>query len=280
MASSAFRVKAPFSGTGPLIIIGMHRSGTSFITRLLSELGVYVGRALDSHHESICFKRVNRQLLWDQGAHWARPEPFLRRLADPQFVREGAQRAVALLEQWRDLYGEVAEGELWGWKDPRNTLTLPIWLKVFPSARVLHVVRHGIDVALSLYRREWRRYLRSSRERRMFPPTIGAGYRLWRTYVEVGLRLEQEAPGAGVMRLRYEDMLAHPRQSIESLVRFVGLEVDAETASALVGRIARSPTKPSRWEALWVRLLLGLRGIDPTPLVRLGYDVSWPDRRL
>jgi len=272
-------MKALFSETDPLIVIGMHRSGTSFIARLLSELGVHVGRALDSHHESICFKRVNRQLLWDQGAHWARPAPFLRRLADPQFVREAAQRAVALLEQWGDLYGEVAEGEPWGWKDPRNTLTLPVWLEIFPSARILHVVRHGIDVALSLYRREWRRYLRPSQERRMFPPTVETGYRLWRTYVEVGLRLEQEAPGVKVMRLRYEDVLAHPQRSIASLIRFVGLEVDVETASALVSRIARRPTRPSLWEVLWVRLLLKLGLIDPALLIRLGYGETWPNER-
>src|SRR5262249_51761949 len=38
----------------------------------------------------------------------------------------------------------------WGWKDPRNTYTLPIWLDVFPHAKVVHVYRHGVDVAHSL----------------------------------------------------------------------------------------------------------------------------------
>ncbi len=30
----------------------------------------------------------------------------------------------------------------WGWKDPRNTFTLPMWLSIFPKARVLHVLRN------------------------------------------------------------------------------------------------------------------------------------------
>jgi hypothetical protein len=42
----------------------------------------------------------------------------------------------------------------WGWKDPRNTLLLRPWLEVFPEAKVVHVVRNGVEVALSLARRE------------------------------------------------------------------------------------------------------------------------------
>src|SRR5581483_8650130 len=42
----------------------------------------------------------------------------------------------------------------WGWKDPSNTITLPIWLKLFPHARLIHVVRNGVDIADSLYRRQ------------------------------------------------------------------------------------------------------------------------------
>jgi hypothetical protein len=44
----------------------------------------------------------------------------------------------------------------WGWKDPRNSITLPVWLKLFPDARVIHIVRNGVDVAESLYRRQQR----------------------------------------------------------------------------------------------------------------------------
>ncbi|MBW1793701.1 MAG: sulfotransferase [Deltaproteobacteria bacterium] len=49
-------------------------------------------------------------------------------------------------------YQETAP-PFWGWKDPRTTLTLPLWLKLFPKARIIHVIRNGIDSALSLWRR-------------------------------------------------------------------------------------------------------------------------------
>src|SRR5699024_2516440 len=38
----------------------------------------------------------------------------------------------------------------WGWKDPRNVYTLPIWLRLFPKAKVIFIKRHGVDVAASL----------------------------------------------------------------------------------------------------------------------------------
>ena len=42
----------------------------------------------------------------------------------------------------------------WGWKSPLTTFTLPIWLDLVPHAKVIHIYRHGVDVANSLRQRE------------------------------------------------------------------------------------------------------------------------------
>src|SRR5205814_6378464 len=44
----------------------------------------------------------------------------------------------------------------WGWKDPRSTFTLPMWLRIFPNAKVVSIERNGVDVAESLRAREVR----------------------------------------------------------------------------------------------------------------------------
>ena len=41
----------------------------------------------------------------------------------------------------------------WGWKDPSNTFTLPIWLSIFNNAKVIYVLRHPLDVSRSLLNR-------------------------------------------------------------------------------------------------------------------------------
>ena len=45
----------------------------------------------------------------------------------------------------------------WGWKDPQTIFTLPLWLKLFPDAKLIYLTRNGVDVAASLLTREQKR---------------------------------------------------------------------------------------------------------------------------
>lgn len=152
----------------PVVVMGMHRSGTSMVIRMLRRLGVFTGWELDANGEAVFFVLRNRAVLEAQGARWDRPGP-IDEVLESAPLRE---RVVAALE--RDLHSPSVMSYLgpagyllhrsparlrrpWGWKDPRNTLLLPLWLEIFPSARVVHVVRNGVDVALSLAGRERRR---------------------------------------------------------------------------------------------------------------------------
>ena len=47
----------------PVIIIGMHRSGTSMLTRQLHALGIHMGKDLTINAEARCFQELNRGLL-------------------------------------------------------------------------------------------------------------------------------------------------------------------------------------------------------------------------
>src|SRR5712691_292504 len=169
----------------PIIIIGMHSSGTSLITGIISRLGVHIGNdsAFSKENESGFFREINNHLLRDQGAHWAKPAPFISRLNDENFIQENVRKALALFNNSEDTYGKVEGDQLWTWKDPRTTVTVPIWLNIFPEAKVLHVIRNGIDVALSLHRREPRRYFFRSDAERMVPPIFTKGYQLWEQYL-------------------------------------------------------------------------------------------------
>ena len=71
-----------------------------------------------------------------------------------------------------------------GMEDSRSTLTLPVWLSIFPEARVIHIVRNGIDVGMSLQRREPRRLFSRRDAEPMIPPLFTRGYRLWSEYLQ------------------------------------------------------------------------------------------------
>jgi Sulfotransferase family len=152
----------------PIIIIGMHRSGTSLIAKVLGRMGLFLGRDTEINSESYFFQRRNEVILNACNGGWENPAAIEELLKnDP--TRE---RIIKLLR--RDLQSTGISTYLglgkylryrsafrlnfpWGWKDPRNSILLPLWLQVFPNAKIISVLRNGIDSAASLADREAKR---------------------------------------------------------------------------------------------------------------------------
>jgi hypothetical protein len=140
----------------PVCIAGMHRSGTSMVAKLLADSGVHLGAPdemlpaspenAEGYYEHADIVRINDEVLAALGGAWdVPPRVETGWEADPKFepLRDKAREAVARL----------AAHERWGWKDPRNSLTLPFWRSVVGELRVVHCVRHPFEVAESLTRR-------------------------------------------------------------------------------------------------------------------------------
>ena len=259
----------------PIIISGMHRSGTELLSRLFVEAGVFMGNDLDVHGESNTYKNINRQLLKSKKAHWANPDPYLQKLSSPEFVERNVNLASTLIDDNFEQYGLEEACSSWGWKDPRNTITLPIWLQIYPHAKVIHVIRNGISVSLSLCRREQRRFFRMfigrSKENLMFPPTLAKAYQLWEIYVRVGRELCQSKPNCYL--IRYEDLIEKPVSSISYLFKSVNIPYDDRMIQSLSDNIIRPPSRPTNLERFEVNLALRLRWIKPTLMSELGYSL-------
>ena len=57
-----------------IVVLGMHRSGTSLVTRLLVEMGVYMGPRLDVRNwEDADFQKTNQTILDMAGGNWGKP---------------------------------------------------------------------------------------------------------------------------------------------------------------------------------------------------------------
>src|SRR5438128_588934 len=152
------------TATPPIIVAGMHRSGTSLLARLLEAAGVCMGyRKHVNFYESVCFLHANRWLLENLGASW-RSLDYLP--SHDEISRTHARWMAARLRvslsplAMAGHFGPrllaVLSGRdvRWGWKDPRNSLLLPVWREVFPEAIVVHIYRDGRNVALSLLNRD------------------------------------------------------------------------------------------------------------------------------
>jgi hypothetical protein len=115
----------------------------------------------------------------------------------------------------------------WGWKDPRTTITFPIWLRVFPRARILHVLRNGVDVAISTHQRSLKQ--RSKLWKRLFPidycpATTNFEYcfHLWEEYVSFVSNHRHLVPETRFLEIRFEDLLRDPPESLRSIADFIG----------------------------------------------------------
>ena len=147
----------------PVMLSGMHRSGTSMLTNILNKLGFTIGNKIDSNNESIFFQRINIWMMSLLGSSWDSPKKFeninedLKKNIVHQLNSLLNSRTNSLYFGWssiikKDSFNEI--NEPWGWKDPRNTFTGTIWGEVFPDLRAIYIIRHPIDIAESLFKRQ------------------------------------------------------------------------------------------------------------------------------
>lgn len=157
-----------------ILVLGMHRSGTSAATRLINLLGVPTGIEEDlavptednprGYWESRALTAYNDGLLAALGCDWSCPAPLVHGWeASPQFE--------AVRTEASGLLARVFPTEQWVWKDPRNCLTFAFWERCLGAGpAVVLVNRNPLEIATSLEARDglgkvyslalWERYLR------------------------------------------------------------------------------------------------------------------------
>jgi hypothetical protein len=157
-----------------IIVLGMHRSGTSLAAELVHRWGAYgsEGDLLQpsqwnprGYWEYAPLVRFNDQLLQAVGSKWNVPPaedcaPLLSRLARRGSYRE---EGLQLVERMR------SARRTWFWKDPRLSILLPFWRHIWGKVAYVVVVRDPADIALSLLARDhlpvsaslllWQRYM-------------------------------------------------------------------------------------------------------------------------
>ena len=148
-----------------IIILGMHRSGTSCLTGSLQEAGLHLGRVNRRSHcnekgtrENLEFMKVNDAVLATVGALWNNPP------------KENVKWSTEQIDWRRRVIAKTAQSPAWGFKDPRTIFTLDGWLEELPDARLIATFRNPHAVAQSL------------RKRNDIP--LGQGLELWRAYNE------------------------------------------------------------------------------------------------
>jgi len=214
----------------PLLVTGMHRSGTTLVSKLLQQLNCFMGFRREPNEESTFFRRLNDSMLLRHGALWNDPTPFKQLLETPQELLLLSQQMrqkihhLPALEYWGPLLhaGIERKYSYWGWKDPRTSIVLPVWLEVFPDATVIQVVRNGVDVAASLRTRDMRMRQENRRNLPSDYPSLMENFQLWCDYMNFSEAAEKNWQGS-YFTIRYESLVESPDEVIQNLCSHLGL---------------------------------------------------------
>jgi len=225
-ARSAARVHA---------VLGMHRSGTSWLAGSLQEKGLELGEVStrDPHNrkgnrESAVLMAIHDAVLADNGGNWKRPT-WPNRWSDERRAELAAHIATM-----------SADYPMWGFKDPRALLVLDEWLRQVPGLVRVGIYRHPSAVHRSL----------SARSKR-FDETRSAG--LWCAYNE---RLVEEHRRSPFPLLRFDVAPQELAAALDRAAADLGLP-DAQRTSSFFDESlvhAHGGTVPASCRPLWDEL--------------------------
>jgi hypothetical protein len=192
-----------------ICIIGMHRSGTSMVARLLNQCGLNLGpeeRLLGpnadnamGHFEHTGFIEIDDALLKHFGGSWDNPPILNSGWENDATLGELVAKAKKLIDTFTN-------SAPWGWKEPRTTFLLPFWQTLLPDLRYVVCVRNPLEVARSLAERNG--------------TSIPEGAHLWSQYTRAAI---QNTEGWPRILTFYEDFFRDPLDEINRVVGFCRL---------------------------------------------------------
>ncbi|MBX9914935.1 MAG: glycoside hydrolase family 99-like domain-containing protein [Pseudomonadaceae bacterium] len=196
-----------------IAVLGMHRSGTSVITRGLQVLGVDLGDRLLPPEEGINDKgfwedmdvtAFDVDLLSALGHDWHSFAPIMCSEFQGSIIDGFKLRAVQLM---RD---KLADIDVLGLKDPRMARLMPFWLDVFEHL--------GVTVSYVIACRNPMSVVHSLARRNDFP--LEKSYLLWFEHMLLSVKHTGSAQRVFV---DYDLMLRNPAQQLARIARSVGL---------------------------------------------------------
>lgn len=147
-----------------IIVLGMHRSGTSCLAGTIEKAGICFGNVsqhntfnLKGNRENKQIIKLNNDVLAYNNGTWDNP---------PSRV----EWPFSLKQERDEIIEQNKHASTWGFKDPRILLTLDGWLEVLQNVSFIATYRHPSHVAQSLWQRD------------NFP--LEKSLRLWKIYNE------------------------------------------------------------------------------------------------
>ncbi|REG78349.1 sulfotransferase family protein [Marinomonas pollencensis] len=202
------------SNESPVVVLGMHRSGSSAITEMLTLFDLYFGKEEDSIGSSSQNSRgfwerrdvrdVNDKILFSAHCDWDTISNFNLELMEG-VTQDGIVDQIKKLDSQLQAFTESEGKKSYLLKEPRMCLTFPLWERSFKNkSAVIFIHRNPLEVAASLNKRN----------------DFDEGYSLtlWYNYV---LHALKNLKGKRVLFISYEQLNANPVSVSEKIHAFL-----------------------------------------------------------
>ena len=214
-----------------LLVVGMHRSGTSLVARGLHVMGANLGERIDTephpanphgHWEHADVWRAQERLLIRFGREWhSSPGPLPPRWLEWPEAVDTIDRFTSIARE------ELARHGHWLVKDPRSSLLVPLWKVVAgrlrTPLRILHVHRDAAAVADSLAARNG------------MPRDVALG--IWNDHRR---SIERDTAGLDRRTFRHDALMRDPLATFAAMGEFCGIPGAAGLAAGAAALVDAS----------------------------------------
>ena len=202
-----------------LIVVGMHRSGTSLITNWLYRCGLQVGECLvaanpgnkEGHFEDVEFLRLHEEILASNNLPSA-GLVYGKKIDVSIYQLEKLKSVIKIKNQ---------RYKQWGWKEPRTCLFLDLYRELLPHSKYLVIMRDYPSVVNSLLKRDfaltdkkymsrgvieraiWTYFRKNKNKRKFYNANAEYFLKVWIDYNEHILSMLKELPVEDYIVINY-----------------------------------------------------------------------------
>jgi len=291
--SSAIAARSARS-KAPVFVLGCPRSGTTLLYHMLLSAGNFVVYRAESQVFNLLEPRFG-DLRVAQNRHkllevWENSSLFRKTGLEADEVEKEVmahcENAGDFLRIVMELMARKQGVERWADSTPDHLLALQRIKETIPDALVIHIIRDGRDVALSLEKQHWIRPFPWDQGKELLTAAI-----YWEWIVNHG-RKNGKRLGNDYTEVHYEDLVANPRSVLAGLGEFIGQELDYDEIERVgIGSVSRPNSSfggdrqaggfqpVARWKkSLSEQQLKDLEGLVGKTLVGLGYRLETTSR--
>ena len=191
-----------------IAILEMHKSGTSMVAGALEKLGVNIGNKLLGSHwsnplghfENVKFVNLNERILKEAKGSWDNPPKKEDILSLKKRFSKEIQKLVKKEEK----------SKIWGWKDPRTSLTIELYLPYLKNPHFFVCHRNIKAIAEELKERDNMEIVKGEKLAKLYEKRIDEFF--------------QKYPKSKKLDIYYEEFVSAPTIGLKKMINFLEIK--------------------------------------------------------